>query len=82
MKKVHGFERVALMALALVLAPAPLWAAEGKAGADKPPAAATQAAAKAQTTAKASTRAPPATGARTSAKMLANQRAVTGNAMI
>lgn len=53
MKKVHGFERVALVALALVLTPAPLWAAEGMAGADKPPAVATQAAAKAQVTVKA-----------------------------
>ncbi|MFZ2208684.1 MAG: helix-hairpin-helix domain-containing protein [Porticoccaceae bacterium] len=47
MKKVHGFERIALVALALGLAPAPLWAAESKAGSDKPPAVATQAAAKA-----------------------------------
>ena len=53
MKKVHGFERVALVALALVLAPAPLWAAESKAGVEKPPAVATQAAAKAEATAKA-----------------------------
>ena len=53
MKKVHGVERAALVALALVLAPAPLWAAEGKAGVDKPPAVATQAAPKAEATAKA-----------------------------
>ena len=53
MKKVHGFERVALVALALMLAPAPLWAAESKAGVDKSPAVASQAAAKAQATAKA-----------------------------
>lgn len=53
MKKVHGFERVALVALALVLAPAPLWAAEGNAGVDRPPAVAATAMTKAQATAKA-----------------------------
>lgn len=53
MKKIHAVERIALVALALVLTPAPLWAADGKAGGDKPPAAATQAAAKAQVTAQA-----------------------------
>jgi competence protein ComEA len=47
MKKVHGFERIALMALALGLTPASLWAAESKAGSDRPPAVTTQAAAKA-----------------------------------
>ncbi len=53
MKKIQAVERIGLVALALVLAPAPLWAADGKAAGDKPPAAATQAAAKAQVTAKA-----------------------------
>lgn len=50
MRKIHAIEKVALVAwaLTLTLAPVPLWAAEGVAGGDKPPAVATQAAAKAQ----------------------------------
>lgn len=48
MKKVRRFEKVALVAMALMLPSTSLWAVEGKAGVDKPPTSTTQAATKAE----------------------------------